>query len=180
VTERLCLLRHGIAIDRDAVDAPAEEDRWLTGEGERKTIRAALGLRAMGVRPNAMICSPYRRAVQTAELAAACLGFPVEEIELTSALEPEASPAAIRVHLGLLDGEVLAVGHAPNLDRVIASLLEVGTDVTALKKAGAAMVDVVGKQLVWVATAGMLRAMSSLGLDGHHDRRRRSASRPGS
>ena len=40
MTERLCLFRHGIAIDRDDPAAPPEEDRYLTREGEEWRIQA--------------------------------------------------------------------------------------------------------------------------------------------
>ena len=156
---RLCLFRHGLAIDRDDPNCPPDPERPLTSEGETKTLRAALGLRALGVSPRAMLCSPLLRARQTAEIAAACLDFPVAEIQITSTLEPDAAPDAIASRLSALSGEVVAVGHAPNLDRVIAALLGLQAPITALKKAGAALVELEPPTLAWVATSRTLREL---------------------
>jgi phosphohistidine phosphatase SixA len=162
VSLRLCLFRHGIAQDRDDPDCPPDPERALTREGETKTLRAALGLKALGVAPRAVLCSPLLRARQTAELAATALGFPVAEIQLTSALEPDAPPGQLRQRLAALSGEVLAVGHAPNLDRVIAALLDLPIEITALRKAGAAFLDVDARQLSWLLTSRTLRALGRL------------------
>jgi phosphohistidine phosphatase len=161
VTSRICLFRHGIAVDRDDPDCPPDPERPLTSEGETKTLRAALGLRALGISPRAMVCSPLLRARQTAEIAAACLDFPVAEIQLTSALEPDSPPSELRTRLDALSGEVLAVGHAPNLDRVIAALLGAHSENTALRKAGAALVelDPGPPHLAWIATSKTLREL---------------------
>ncbi|MBZ5503735.1 MAG: histidine phosphatase family protein [Acidobacteriia bacterium] len=62
----LYVVRHGIAVDRGGHGAPAEAERPLTPEGVQKTHTAALGLRALGAKPGAVITSPYVRAAQTA------------------------------------------------------------------------------------------------------------------
>ena len=63
----LVLLRHGIAEPRQAgQDHP---DRPLTAAGRQRTQRVMAALVQRGVRVDRLLSSPYRRALQTAELA---------------------------------------------------------------------------------------------------------------
>ena len=71
----LYLVRHGIAVDPNDPKSPSEPERPLTAKGVQKTRAAALGLQALGVKPDVLITSPYVRAAQTAEIFAEALGF---------------------------------------------------------------------------------------------------------
>ena len=71
----LYLVRHGIAVDRNDPKSPPEPERPLTAKGVQKTRAAALGLQALGAKPDVLITSPYVRAAQTAEIFAEALGF---------------------------------------------------------------------------------------------------------
>ena len=63
----LVLLRHGIAEPRQAgQDHP---DRPLTAAGRQRTQRVMAALVQRGLRLDRLLSSPYRRALQTAELA---------------------------------------------------------------------------------------------------------------
>lgn len=143
---RVILLRHGIAHDRADPDCPADPERELTPEGEKKARKVAKGLRAMGCAPTRILSSPYRRARETAALAAEAFGLDTAKLTLTDALLPEAAPHALFQQLYSFhssDEEVLCAGHAPNLDKVIAlALTGERAPVTALKKAGAALLTV--------------------------------------
>ena len=68
----LYLLRHGIAKDRSASGRDA--DRRLTDEGRTKLRRVLERAHAAGVVPSLILSSPYRRALETAEIAARELG----------------------------------------------------------------------------------------------------------
>ncbi len=159
----LYLVRHGIAIERDDPNCPVEAERHLTAKGVEKTREAAAGLRALGLKPRALLSSPYLRALQTAEIVCDELGLALSRLKRTPALLPEASPAELfrelkRVHAE----EVMCFGHAPNLDDVIAHALGASHPVTALKKAGVACVELeslaAGRGVLqWMATAKMLR-----------------------
>ena len=46
---QLYIVRHGIAIDREAPKCPADPERYLTEEGKEKTRQVATGLAALGV-----------------------------------------------------------------------------------------------------------------------------------
>lgn len=158
---RLYLLRHGIAIDREDPECPADGERWLTPRGAERTRAAAAGLRRLGVRPRALWSSPLVRAVQTAEIAARVLDLDPEAVRRTDVLSPDALPEDLLVELVSSDGDTLCVGHAPNLDDVLAYALGwSGDGLPRLKKAGAACVDLNERRLVWFLDARSLRGIA--------------------
>src|SRR5579863_5406571 len=108
----LYILRHGIAADGEA--GQPDSGRTLTPEG-RKKLRAMLqSAAAAGVAPSLILTSPYKRAVQTAQLAAAALGYGGELLR-TNALVPGSTPQAVweevRVHRD--QRQILLSGHEP-------------------------------------------------------------------
>ena len=139
----LILLRHGIAHDRAAADCPPDPQRALTEKGVRRTRAAVEGLRALGVRVQAIGSSRLVRALQTAEIARAVLE-PARSTPVTiDALDPFGDPEQV-LAAALESGyeSLLLAGHAPNLDRVLAAALGSPGPLTPLKKAGAAWLDV--------------------------------------
>lgn len=138
----LILFRHGIAIDRDDPASPAEAERFLTPEGMKRTREAARGLRRLIDAPRVILASPYLRARQTAEIVAETFGLPDERLVTTEALLPEAAGGLLLRELGRRAEEgILAVGHAPNLDGVIAAAVGARSAFTGLKKAGVAVLE---------------------------------------
>src|SRR5438105_3235943 len=106
------VLRHGIAEDGQAGQPDAE--RMLTAEGKKK-LRNVLRVAAKaGVAPSLILTSPYRRALQTAEIAAEVLDYKGDLLR-TKALEPGSEPRAvweeIRVHKD--EASILVAGHEP-------------------------------------------------------------------
>lgn len=162
---RLVLFRHGIAINREDPDCPAEAERFLTDKGIQRTLAAARGLKALGVNPQVVLSSPMVRARQTAQIAAQALGFPEKEIQNTGALLWDAPPAALFRELAKLKAEeVLCAGHAPHLDEALAFGLGAAHPFTQLKKAGAACLEITpgpspGGVLLWLATSRQLRLL---------------------
>jgi phosphohistidine phosphatase len=162
----LYLVRHGIALDRTEPAAPPDSERPLTSEGIERTRGAAKGLRELGVEPDVMITSPYLRAAQTAEIVCQVLGFSREKIRRSDALKPAGDPAQLFAELSRARAkEVMCFGHAPQLDNAIAFALGLQAPVTALKKAGAACVEVehfspMRAQLVWLFPAKALRKLA--------------------
>lgn len=136
------LLRHGIAIDRDDPACPTDPERFLTDQGKARTKAVARGLARLEVEIDVVLSSPYVRALQTAEIARRVLA-PEAPLSTTDALVPHADPAALgealREHAG---SNLLCVGHAPQLDRLLAWLVGVDEPFTALKKAGLASLEV--------------------------------------
>ena len=164
---QLYIVRHGIAIDRQAPKAPAEAERFLTEEGKDKTQDAAKGFAKLEVTPDVFFSSPYVRAMQTAEIFAAALEYPKAKIRRTDLLLPTADPAMFFRELAKdKDSAVVIVfGHAPQLDDLLATALGSRHQITALKKAGAALVELKrisppAGELVWLATPKILRRLA--------------------
>jgi phosphohistidine phosphatase len=116
------ILRHGIA--EDAPAGQPDSERSLTSDG-RKKLRSVLRVAASaGVAPSLIISSPYKRALQTAQLAAEILDYQGDRLR-TKALEPNSAPKGvwdeIRVHKD--EARILLVGHEPLFGRLMAYLL---------------------------------------------------------
>jgi len=161
---QLYIVRHGIAIDREDPRCPADPERYLTEEGLEKTKQAAKGLAEIASVPELFLTSPYVRAVQTAEIFAAELGYSKQKIGKTELLLPGADPLDLFRELARKKDlpSVALFGHAPHLDEVIATALNSKQHLTALKKAGVALVELrrvhpPSGELLWLATPKMLR-----------------------
>jgi phosphohistidine phosphatase len=160
----LYLVRHGIAVDRTDPKSPAEAERPLTAEGVQKTREAALGLAALGAKPDVFITSPYVRAVQTAEIFAEALGFSPEKIRVSEALKPAANPADILKEVSRVRAKELACfGHAPHMDLLIGELAGTRRPFTELKKGGVACFEHAAAhgrwELRWILTPKLLRKL---------------------
>ena len=83
------------------------------------------------VRADVLICSPYRRATETAQLAIEA-GL-AESMRLDSALEPGGDPWPL---LSRLSGCCLLVGHEPDLSTLAATLIGAPNGSLRLRKAG--------------------------------------------
>src|SRR3989442_1935555 len=114
---RLLVVRHAIAEDREAFARSHKDDstRPLTPDGRRKMERAALGLKELVPELDVLAASPYKRAIETAEIIAAAYGgLSVERV-------PDLAPRAgvDRVVSWLADpharGSVAVGGHRPDL-----------------------------------------------------------------
>ncbi len=146
----LYIVRHGIAIDREDPKCPSDPERYLTAEGTQKTKEVAKSVAKIIDSPKLFISSPYVRAVQTGEIFAEALEFSKAKIEKSDLLKSVES--------------VMCFGHAPHLDELVSAALGAKKDVTELKKAGVACVDLsrvhagAGK-LLWLITPGVARKL---------------------
>jgi len=161
---QLFIVRHGIAIGREDPKCPPDPERFLTDEGIEKTRQAAKGVAEIGAVPDSMLSSPYVRATQTAEIFATVLEYPKQKIQKTDLLLPGAEPLQLFRELSKdKDNSVVFVfGHAPHLDDLIATALGSKHHLTALKKAGVAMLELrrlapPSAEIVWLATPKLLR-----------------------
>lgn len=165
---RVILLRHGIATDRDDPACPPDPERPLTPEGRARTEAAVLGLRAIGVRPGAVLTSPYVRAAQTAAIASRVLDAPAPEPrdELLPAAPPSRLAELLRRRT---EDEILCAGHEPHLGLALAVLVAGDAEpdlALGLKKAGAACVEtgragVAGGELLWLLPPKLLRRLGA-------------------
>ena len=141
----ILLFRHGIAIDRADPACPPDAERALTNKGRKRTKAAARGIKILGYSVDQVISSPFVRARQTADIAAAALGVK-GDVRVTDALLWDAEPARLRTELSELAARakgpecVLCAGHAPHLDVFLAHMLGV-PPITELKKAGLAILE---------------------------------------
>lgn len=196
---RLYILRHGRAGDRETWQGD-DRLRPLTEDGKERTVAAARGLAALGVRPDVILTSPYTRAAQTAELTAATLagvgarsdaaehdhqvGEVTEEPALAVGATLDRVAPALAERAGT--GDVLLVGHEPDLSGIIGALIggnhggarvemkkgaccRVDIPAGALRKAGQAPEKLAGAgTLAWLLTASQL-AMIGSGARGETD-----------
>ena len=149
------LLRHGIA--EEARPGQADPSRRLTAEGREKLARILACARKAGVRPDVILSSPYKRAMETAAMAQEALkaGHPILETDtLTPMRPPELAWEDVRLHREA--AQVMAVGHEPHMSN-FAEFLTGGR--VEMKKGAIARVDVgsTGPRpdgvLVWLLTA---------------------------
>ena len=134
------LLRHGIA--EDAPPGKADADRALTAEGRQKLRRVLARARAAGVEPTLILSSPYRRAVETAEVAAESLGYRGKVVQ-TAALVPNAAPQEVwgEIRARRTEDSILLASHEPLMSSLLALLLTSPALKVDFKKAALARVD---------------------------------------
>jgi phosphohistidine phosphatase len=166
----LYLMRHGIAAEASPNANDAE--RALTEEGTRKTKAAALGLKRLGVTPQAFLTSPLRRAEETAQLVAAVLA-PEASVQIYPPLAPGYDPR--ETLRGLRDyrqaQEILLVGHQPDLGELASFLLTGSAGLAPLpfRKTATAAIAVGSLpprgsgSLTWFVTPLQLRAIGTKG-----------------
>ena len=137
------ILRHGIAED----EKPGTPDprRALTKEGREKLESVLKRAADAGVKPTAILTSPYLRAVQTAEIAARILKHEADAIR-TDSLVPGSSPEAIwndiRAHR--TEEQLLLAGHEPLLSHLTTYLLNAPSLRVEFKKGALVRIDVEG------------------------------------
>lgn len=122
------LLRHGDAEGGDGDDAA----RRLTAKGASQAQAAGRALAVLGIEIDACLASPKLRAAETARLACEPLGIEPETAgELSGGGFEAAALAAGR-------GDVLLVGHEPDLSAEVARLTGAKAK---MRKGGLAIVD---------------------------------------
>ncbi len=120
---RLYLLRHAEAVDHALTDAARE--LTVRGLEQARTVGAFCLKHAL--KPDLILTSPYRRAVQTAELVAAALGQPAQTVPfLASGMAPETALDELSAYQRF--ASVMLVGHQPDLGMLIATLLGLRND----------------------------------------------------
>jgi len=114
----LFFLRHGEA----EIRAASDPERRLTplGENDVQSVIEARSKALAGI--ELIVTSPYRRARQTAKIAAQCLGFG-QELLVTEALEPGGDPQTLFRFINSLNVDsVLLVTHQPFVGKVLSLL----------------------------------------------------------
>jgi phosphohistidine phosphatase len=160
---KILLVRHGLAGTANPKAWPDDDLRPLTVKGGKQFGKAALGLRALGLKPMRILTSPAERTRQTAELK----------------LKTDSMLAAPELHHGTPPGKAMArlsrmrlprsialVGHQPWLGEFLSLLIDGSESARiGLDKGGACLVeaDALGKGkgvLVWLMTQDQLAALA--------------------
>jgi phosphohistidine phosphatase len=139
----LYLLRHGIA--EDAPPTGRDADRALVPEGKRKLREILKAAAKAGVKPDLILSSPYKRAQETALIAAKELGYE-HEILASNSLVPNAHPQElweeVRVHRS--SPRLLIASHEPLLSAAAAFLLNAPGLMIDFKKGALMRIDLEG------------------------------------
>ncbi len=155
----LYVLRHAIA-EEPSLGQP-DSARQLTRLGREKARRVLSHAHRVGTRPNSLLTSPYARAAQTAAIAREELNL-AEPLIQTDALVPFVDIHSLwdelRDHLAV--GDLMIVGHNPQLSSLVSWLLGARGDSLWLKKSGLVALDVGAAgpspraMLSWLLTPG--------------------------
>jgi phosphohistidine phosphatase len=158
---RLCLVRHGLASWPAWGGADAE--RPLNPVGLRLIQAAGSRLGVMGLHPDLVLHSPYRRTQQTAEILAAALGV-TDRLRPHESLRPGFNANELKKLLAAQAQmtELMLVGHAPDVAEAVHGLTggmcQFKEGAVALLNVDGAEKDPTGKLLwlippdVWMAT----------------------------
>ncbi|MCL6644424.1 MAG: histidine phosphatase family protein [Dehalococcoidia bacterium] len=159
----LLLVRHAIAVERGTMASDAE--RPLTPEGRARMEEAARGLARL-IAPQAILSSPWLRAMQTAEILRETYGL--GRVRVCEALASADYDAVIEAATEADASPVALVGHEPWMGELLAYLVTgdpAGMAVT-FKKGGAALARSAGEPrpggcwLEWLIPPGVLRRVA--------------------
>ncbi|HVO26079.1 MAG TPA: phosphohistidine phosphatase SixA [Candidatus Margulisiibacteriota bacterium] len=169
MTSTLYLVRHGIA-ELPSGDTP-DGERALTAAGTRKMMRAALGLKRLGIVPDVVLSSPLRRAQETAALLASTLA-PDLAVEPYEPLAPGTAPADLLRGLRSYRAaaHLVLAGHQPDLGELASHLLTGSASLAPLpfKKGAVAAIEVASLPpraagvLRWFLTPKQLRTIGQV------------------
>jgi phosphohistidine phosphatase len=136
----LYLFRHGIA--EDGKPGAPDSDRALTEEGKRKVADVVRTARRAGVEPSLIVSSPYKRAVETAQIAVEGFRYQRDVIQ-TPTLVPHGSPEKVWSELREYREEaaILLTGHEPLLSHLASYLLASPALRVEMKKAAMVRID---------------------------------------
>jgi phosphohistidine phosphatase len=134
------LLRHGTA--EDIEPGGADVNRKLTAAGREEVRRAIERALPAGIAPTLILSSPYARAVETAEIAAAIVGYD-RNILRSQALVPTASPRQVwqEIRSRPDESQILLAGHEPLLSQLTAYLLNAPSLRVDMQKATLVRID---------------------------------------
>ena len=130
---QLFVIRHAVAEDA----APGEDDaaRELTTAGKAKLRRAVRGLRALEIRFERILTSPWQRAAQTARLLAPI----ANDAPISTELLAQPPRAELLALIAERNETIAVVGHEPWLGELVAWLAFGDTrhgDALVIKKGG--------------------------------------------
>jgi phosphohistidine phosphatase len=135
---KLYLLRHGDAVEPGDTRLK-ENERPLTPKGIQRAKLLANALQQMEISFDAILSSPLKRAVETAEIVARNLDME-DRLHLSDCLSPAGDMEKLVLEINTLrpvPEAVLLVGHEPYLSRFISLLCTGGPGLALMMKKGA-------------------------------------------
>ncbi len=116
------LLRHGIA--EEGRHGESDSARALTSEGRKKLRQVLQTASKIDVQPTLIITSPFKRAIQTAEIAKHMFDHK-EEVLQSNALIPSSTPEQVWAEIRTYRNKpsLLLVGHNPLFSDLVRFLL---------------------------------------------------------
>ena len=159
---QIYLLRHAIAEPSRA--GLRDADRALTPDGSDKLARVLKCAREAGVRPELILSSPFRRAMETARAAGEALSYRGKIVEI-AALTPDASPQDTWDELRKRHDQsaILLASHEPLMSALASFLLDAPSLQIDMKKATMVRIDC---ERVGPTPSGMLKWMLTPALAG--------------
>ena len=117
-------MRHGLALSALEHGPRGDAGRKLSRDGEAQIALSSKRLKELGVSPALIISSPFRRAVETADIAAE--HFPAAGRAIVPSLAAPVSITGILNDIAAASGDapsVLVIGHQPTLSSLCGLLL---------------------------------------------------------
>ena len=135
------IVRHGKA--ERAAASGRDEDRALASRGERQADWLGSEIRARDDRPGVIVSSPVLRAITTAKRVNAALGVPLkEDAGLVVGVPVSAAVAVIEAYNA--DEPLMLVGHNPQLEYLVGSLVEGLGSAAEMKTGQAVLLEIDG------------------------------------
>jgi phosphohistidine phosphatase len=116
----LFVIRHAIAAPRD--DYADDTARPLTRKGAKRFAQIVRGLEALGIELHQVLHSPWRRAVETAELLTPIVHAEDGLIATAHLAAPPGAALCAEISTAGIGGAVAVVGHEPWLAELVALL----------------------------------------------------------
>ncbi|HTV76116.1 MAG TPA: histidine phosphatase family protein, partial [Candidatus Baltobacteraceae bacterium] len=161
--------RHGIAVERGTPGFENDAARPLTPKGKRQLRKIAAAIKKMDLRLDLILSSPFLRAKQTAEIAAAGLKLK-KRLKFSDELQPDGSFKKLFLQIGEMKPapeNILLTGHEPYLGRMISLLVSGGENMAVdFKKGGLCKLEAEklrnGKcaTLAWLLTPNQMKRMA--------------------
>ena len=160
-TVNLYILRHASAGTRRA-NPLIDVKRPLDKEGKQQCILLGSYLNSLRVQFDLVISSPLKRALQTASLVATETGYDAK-IMVSEALSPGATVAQFEKMIADLGNHenVLVVGHNPNLEQFLGSVISSSKMNIRLRKGAISRIDMARRPgiLHWLVDPRILRGV---------------------
>jgi phosphohistidine phosphatase len=160
----LYIIRHAWAEERDGSRWPNDDLRPLTAVGRERFAQVVKRLVRAGMTPGIIATSPLTRCVETAGLVAAGFADRPKVVELNDLRSGSNLQGLLQWTIQHADkhDEIAWVGHAPDVSRLTAALIDDGDSLIRFTKGAVAAIRfndppaLASGELQWLATAKLL------------------------